>query len=222
MKDLLKTASLAALAATFALSAPALAQEGGAAPAETAQPAPAETPAPAAPAEAAPAAPQAQGQQAQGQQEARTVVAGTYGDWQMVCAQDDQGQQGPCRLAQLLKDENGNATAEIMIYGLPAGQEAAAGVSVATPPETLLQVPLSLSVDGGKARTYPYHHCLGGNCVSLFGFTEAEVNEFKRGAKATITIVPLAAPDQTVPLTVSLSGFTAGYEAVNQANGTPH
>ena len=38
--------------------------------------------------------------------------------------------------------------------------------------------------------------------------------KFKKGAKATVTVVPAAAPEASVSLDVSLKGFTAGYEAV--------
>jgi invasion protein IalB len=48
------------------------------------------------------------------------------------------------------------------------------------------------------------------------GFTEAEVAQFRAGALATLIIVPVAAPDQQVRLEVSLSGFTAGYEALRE------
>ena len=41
---------------------------------------------------------------------------------------------------------------------------------------------------------------------------------FKAGSKATLTIVPMAAPDQTVDLTISLTGFTAGFEAISGNN----
>ena len=44
--------------------------------------------------------------------------------------------------------------------------------------------------------------------------TADEVAGFKKGAKATMTIVPAAAPDQKVALDISLKGFTAGYDAV--------
>ena len=40
------------------------------------------------------------------------------------------------------------------------------------------------------------------------------IDGFKKGAKATMTIVPVAAPDQKVNLDISLKGFTAGYDAV--------
>jgi invasion protein IalB len=40
------------------------------------------------------------------------------------------------------------------------------------------------------------------------------VGQFKKGAKATLTIVPFAAPDQKVNLDISLKGFTAGFESI--------
>jgi invasion protein IalB len=36
--------------------------------------------------------------------------------------------------------------------------------------------------------------------------------------KASMTLVPVVAPDQKVVLDISLKGFTAGYDAVNEAN----
>jgi len=54
-------------------------------------------------------------------------------------------------------------------------------------------------------------------CVARVGFTAAEVDGFKKGGKATLTIVPAVAPDKTVALEVSLKGFTAGFDAVAAA-----
>ena len=47
------------------------------------------------------------------------------------------------------------------------------------------------------------------------------MNAFRRGAQATLTIVPALAPDQRVRATMSLAGFTAGFkrlQELNQAN----
>ena len=49
-------------------------------------------------------------------------------------------------------------------------------------------------------------------------FTEAELNSFRKGNKATFVIVPAMLPDEEVAITMSLKGFTAGYEAVVKAN----
>jgi len=65
-------------------------------------------------------------------------------------------------------------------------------------------------------RTYPYTFCNSAGCVARVGFTTEEVNQFKRGNAATLRMVPAAAPEDEVILNISLTGFTAGYEATGQ------
>ena len=119
------------------------------------------------------------------------------------------------RLAQIpgamLQDQNGNNVAEISIFPLPEGGEAVAGATIVTPLETLLTRQITLSVDGGAAKRYPFTFCAEIGCVSRAGFVQEDVDAFRRGSEAELLIVPVAAPDQTVTLTISLSGFTAGF-----------
>lgn len=140
-------------------------------------------------------------------------VAETHGDWQLTCIKSEDGND-PCQLYQLLKDADGNSVAEVNILALPDGQEAVAGATIMTPLETLLTENLRIGVDGGKNKIYPFTFCAAVGCVARVGFTAEEVEQFKNGSKATVTIVPLAAPDKTVALDMSLKGFTAGFEAV--------
>ncbi|WP_102108475.1 invasion associated locus B family protein [Oceaniglobus roseus] len=147
-----------------------------------------------------------------------TYVQEEHGDWQVRCIRAGEGQKDPCQLYQLLQDEQGNPVAEISMFALPEGQQAAAGATVITPLETLLTQQLTLAVDGGATKRYPYTFCTPTGCFARIGFTNADVAAFKAGAKATVTLVPAAAPDQKVNLTVSLSGFTAGFEAVKKIN----
>ena len=141
-----------------------------------------------------------------------------FGDWQMRCIRAPEGQEDPCQLYQLLRDETDNAVAEISMFSLPAGSEAAAGATIITPLETLLTEQLTISVDSSGSKRYPFTWCSAIGCFARVGFTTAEVNTFKRGNVAKITIVPVAAPDQKVVLDVSLSGFTAGLAAVDASN----
>ncbi len=147
-----------------------------------------------------------------------TYVAESFGGWEQRCVKTEDGAD-PCQLYQLLKDADDNSVAEISIFGLPDGGQAAAGATVIVPLETLLTSDLSMTVDGGKARKYPFSWCSNIGCIARIGFTKAEVDGFKKGNEAKLTIVPVVAPDQKVELTVSLAGFTAGYDAVNKANG---
>ena len=107
--------------------------------------------------------------------------------------------------------------AEISIFPIDeAGSKAVAGATIVVPLETLLTEQLTLRVDGGTARRFPFNFCNVGGCVTRLGLTNQDIALFKRGASATLTMVPAAAPDQTVTVTMSLSGFTAAYDAVSQ------
>lgn len=147
-----------------------------------------------------------------------TYVAATFDSWEQRCVRAKEGGVDDCQLYQLLKDEKGNSVAEITLFGLPAGQEAAAGATVIAPLETLLTEGLLLQVDTGKAKAYPFTWCSSIGCVARIGLTAGEVESLKKGAKATLTIVPVVAPTEKVLLDVSLKGFTAGFTAVNDAN----
>ncbi len=136
-----------------------------------------------------------------------------FGDWALRCVRTESGDD-PCQLYQLLADQNGNSVAEISIFPLPDNEQAAAGATVVTPLETLLTQQITLTVDGGQAKRYPFTFCTQIGCVARIGLLAEEVDQFRRGAQATVRIVPAAAPDQVVTLGVSLSGFTAGFAAV--------
>jgi invasion protein IalB len=94
-----------------------------------------------------------------------------------------------------------------------------AGATIVVPLETLLTEQLTIAVDGAQPKRYPFTWCAPLGCIARVGFTQAEIDGFKKGAKATITIVPFAAPDQPVNLDLSLKGFTAGFDAVSKAPG---
>lgn len=147
-----------------------------------------------------------------------TYSRGTYGDWTVRCIRVKEGEKEPCQLYQLLKDSTGNRIAEFNIFNLPKGQQAAAGATIVTPLETLLTKQLTLSVDGGPNKRYPFSWCSVTGCFSRIGFSNSDLAAFKRGASAKIGIVPIVAPDQTISVAVSLTGFTKGFEAVTEAN----
>jgi invasion protein IalB len=144
-------------------------------------------------------------------------VAASFDAWEQRCIRAEDGSD-PCQLYQLLKDSGGNAVAEISMFDLPEGSEAMAGATIIAPLETLLTENLTLQIDSSAAKIYPFTWCSQLGCVARVGFTAEEVDQFRKGAKAVVTIVPVVAPDQKVSLDISLKGFTAGYEAVKTAN----
>lgn len=217
MPDLLK--SLTALTiATLLAAAPLGAQDAGTPPDEATGTPDEPTPAPDAAAEDAGAGELAMGEEVTPEDQiGRAYITDTHGDWQIRCIRT-AGDKDPCQLYQLLKDEEGNSVAEISMFALPAGQQAVAGATIAAPLETLLTQQLTIAVDNGQARRYPFTWCAATGCFARVGFTAADVAAYKRGVKATMTIVPVASPETKVKLAISLTGFTAGFDAVSALN----
>lgn len=136
------------------------------------------------------------------------------GDWELRCVRTETPENDPCQLYQLLTDEAGNAVSEVTVFRLPDGGEMVAGATIIVPLETLLTAQLTLAVDGANARRYPFSFCNPAGCYARLGLTQADVDAFKRGAVAQVQVRPFAAPDQTVTVEMSLTGFTAGFDGV--------
>lgn len=136
------------------------------------------------------------------------------GAWEMRCIRTEE-ETDPCQMYQLLDDGQGAPVAEVSLFRLPGSGKAEAGATIVVPLETSLPQQLTVSVDGGKARRYPYAFCNPVGCYARLGLTAADIKGFKRGNEAVITIIPALAPDQQVKLTLSLTGFTASYDKVS-------
>ena len=87
-----------------------------------------------------------------------------------------------------------------------------AGATILVPLETLLPAQLTIAVDGENAQRYPFAFCNQVGCVSRLGLTAEDIEALKTGNSASIVIVPAAAPDQVVTVTMSLKGFTSAFD----------
>lgn len=143
-----------------------------------------------------------------------TYIKETYGDWQLKCFRSE-GQDDLCQMYQLLREEAGNPVAEFSLFKLPDGAQATAGATIVVPLGTLLNRELKMSIDGGNAKSFAYSFCSAVGCFARIGLTGGDIDAFKRGANATLQIVPAQAPDQKVNIKVSLSGFTAAFDNVS-------
>ena len=107
--------------------------------------------------------------------------------------------------------------AEVSLFRIdqPGGQ-AVAGATIIVPLETLLPAALTISVDGAiPGKRYNYSFCNPLGCVAQIGLTQADIDAFKKGSEATLSLRPAPAPDQRIEMKLSLKGFTAGYDVVD-------
>ncbi|QGX98161.1 invasion associated locus B family protein [Roseovarius faecimaris] len=140
-----------------------------------------------------------------------TYIKAEYGDWQLKCFRSE-AEEDPCQMFQLLREESGNPIAEFSLFRLPEGSQAVAGATIVVPLGTLLTEQLKIAVDSGKAKGYSYSFCSLVGCYARIGLTKADLDAFRRGIAANLTIVPAQAPDQQVTIKASLKGFTAAFE----------
>lgn len=152
------------------------------------------------------------GEDASAPQIGETYTRETNGDWDLRCIKGEVEADEACQMYQLMSDSAGTPVAEISIFRLPEGGRAVAGATIIVPLETSLPQQLTMQVDGGAARRYPFSFCNTIGCYSRIGLVAEEVAGFRAGNSASLVIVPALAPDQTVDLTMSLSGFTASYD----------
>ena len=139
-------------------------------------------------------------------------VKGSFGDWTLHCLKTEQTQD-PCQLFQLMHTPDGSPVAEYNLNPIQSDGLVIAGVNVITPLETLLTQQLTIQVDDENAKIYPFAFCVQMGCVARIGLTEDDLDSYRSGARAIITMFPAAAPTQPERLTLSLTGFTAGHEA---------
>ena len=140
-------------------------------------------------------------------------VKGTYGAWTLRCLKTEQ-QQDLCQLFQLMHTPDGVPVAEYNLNPIQSDGRVVAGANVITPLETLLTQQLTIQVDDNNAKIYPFAFCVQMGCVARIGLTQDDLDSYRAGAQATITMFPAAAPTQPERLTLSLQGFTSGHAAL--------
>ncbi|WP_299783306.1 invasion associated locus B family protein [uncultured Roseobacter sp.] len=143
-----------------------------------------------------------------------TYVKEEHGDWSMRCIKTEEGDD-PCQMYQLLADGEGTPISEFTLFRLPGEGQARAGATVIVPLETSLAAQLTVKIDSNAAKRYPFAFCNSIGCYARIGLTQEDIDGFKKGNQATLTIVPVLAPDQKVDISLSLTGFTAAYDVVS-------
>lgn len=137
-----------------------------------------------------------------------------FGDWDLACVKTES-ETDPCSLLQILTDDAGNPMAEMSLFRLTGGGVAVAGATVVVPLETLLPAQLTIAIDDAPGKRYNYSFCNPIGCVAQIGLTQPDIDAMKKGAEASVSLVPAPAPDQVITLKMSLKGFTAGYDIVD-------
>ena len=140
----------------------------------------------------------------------KEIIRETHGDWEIRCATATD----TCFLYQLMMNDEGTPVAEFSIVKLPLGSEAVAGATIVAPLGTLLTRGVVFSVDDADATQYPFSWCTRPGCFSRFGLTDLLVSGMKSGSNVNITLYSIGNAQKAIPITASLNGFTAAFDAL--------
>lgn len=167
----------------------------------------------AAPAAAPAAAPSAQTATQPARPTGADVKRTNFKSWEVACLADNSN----CAMAQIGKDSGGNPVLEMVIRKLPEPLEAGGEIAIAildviTPLGVVLTEGLSLTIDNGESAIAPFQVCTEQGCLVREPIAEELINRLKQGSSAEVTVV--AANQGVVSSKVSLSGFTAAFNAL--------
>ncbi|SEA20732.1 invasion associated locus B family protein [Rubrimonas cliftonensis] len=150
------------------------------------------------------------------QTEERAVTRTTFGDWTRVCADAT----GECALEQIGKTANGEDALLMQVQKLPEprtvdGVRIEAIAVIRVPFNIVLANQLRLRVDQGEVTASQYLTCNQQGCIVQAPLRPEQLESFRRGARAELGYTLIQGDKfQNVAATVSLSGFTRGFEGL--------
>lgn len=143
---------------------------------------------------------------------AQPTAGQKFGDWSIGCDQD--GGQSVCHLDQAVIDNNTQKPVLQVGVGYLPGQDGKKQpkMVIIVPLGVILPQGLTVQIDDGPGAQVPFLHCMAAGCRTVVNLDAPTIAKFKAGTKAKMTF---AAPNgQPVSVPVSLSGFTAGFDAL--------
>lgn len=144
----------------------------------------------------------------------------THGDWNVRCVRAELGQEDRCQMIIVLFNQEGEPVSEFLISKV-SDDEIVSVATLRTPLEVLLPPGIEVGVDGNPAGRVPYLLCTQRFCQSEIQLRDKDVGVFKRGGKASMTMVVRTTPPQRVVLDVSLKGFTKAYDSLATPPAVP-
>jgi invasion protein IalB len=140
----------------------------------------------------------------------KQVLTATHGEWEIQCLEGTEA----CAMQQVGNTSDGKRALLVTIQRLAGvtaeGKDVPAAITVNTPVGVLIPYGVRVRVDGGNMAQVPLLRCLPDSCAARAPMSAEAVGELKRGSKATFAILL----QEEVLVDISLSGFTAAYDAL--------
>lgn len=136
-----------------------------------------------------------------------------FKDWSARCETPKGADRQRCYIFQRLvtkKDDEYLPVLHVLVGYITA--DGKPGLFATVPLGVSLPQGLEISVDGGQPTRFGYSHCNNQGCLGALALSDALIASMKAGKQALITFH--AGSQQPVSISVSLAGFTAGFNAL--------
>ncbi|MCR9237383.1 MAG: invasion associated locus B family protein [Alphaproteobacteria bacterium] len=134
-----------------------------------------------------------------------------YGDWNMRC-ETPPGAQGPqCALMQYVVAES-RSNVGLSVIMLKTADGKAKLLRIITPLGVLLPSGLGLKIDEEDIGRAGFVRCVAEGCLAEVIMEDELLNKLRRGQQATFIV--FVSPEDGIGIPISLSGFSAGYDAL--------
>lgn len=136
-----------------------------------------------------------------------------FQDWSAKCQKPKDAEKEQCYIFQnLVLKDGGQRLLHVAIMYLKANNQPAAIVTV--PLGVLLPQGVGLQVDDGEKTRFGYERCDASGCTGGLILTDTLITALKKGMQAKFSFHSGTGQEIAVP--VSLSGFTAGFNALEK------
>jgi invasion protein IalB len=145
---------------------------------------------------------------------AQTAVKKSFGEWQYTCP---AGKDAKCALVQqrAIKDKNTGELGTVLSIGLAVTDDKKAKMTIGGPLGVELTQGMLVKIDGGKAIRVPFNQCIQLGCLAVVNVADDFLDVMRRGSTLSVTFLPYGGK-QGMTVEASLSGFTAGYNALSR------
>jgi invasion protein IalB len=130
-------------------------------------------------------------------------------DWTVRCPKS--GASGPCEMMQLVKDPDSGKPVMRVVMGY-SQQNNKPVMAFILPLGMRLPPGVQLSVNGAKAKRFPYQICMKQGCQAVYPLENSLLHKLKHGRSAKVTV--MGPRGKTIDLKFSLMGFTASNNAI--------
>ena len=144
-------------------------------------------------------------------------IAATHGDWSIQCeapskaAHSDAAQKKICGMVQSTQDEKRKGIGlTIILRKDKKDDKTMSMMQVIAPIGVYLPLGVALEIDGGAVGRVPFTRCAPQLCIAVAETSAPTLEKLRKGTAANFIIYE--APGLGVPLAISLKGFTAAYD----------